>query len=372
MSWRLFRYVLADFLIILGCCVGAFLILFLFASLVDDLGDFIENGAPTGQIVRYFALLQPRYLGQVMPMALLLSSIWVISRMCRHNELTAIRASGSSLLQAAAPILAAGLVFTLLQAWVSEYVAPASSLQAERLRARLISGSSDTEMRTYLAYRNRPARRDWLFRDFNPDETCQGILITQFRDSGLIDWELRAAEATYRDGQWVFHDAVVTRFDADGHFPVEPPRTYDRLTTPHAETQLPALDENPTRLDYLFKLRIVDTLAVPTLWRILREPRELISPPTRAVLKTYLVYRLAFPVSCLLAVLIGIPMAVNYSRGGALRSVLVAIVIMVVFYVCSEGLLAFGKLGLLPPILAGALPSLGFTALGLYLFRRKL
>ena len=57
LSSRLFRYILADYLLILVICLAAFLALFLISQLHDDLEDFIKVDAPGAAIIRYFVLL---------------------------------------------------------------------------------------------------------------------------------------------------------------------------------------------------------------------------------------------------------------------------------------------------------------------------
>ena len=164
---RLFTYVLTDFLVVLLICVLAFQILFLFSTLMDDLNDFVQAQAPTTQILRYFLLIQPQYLVRVLPMSTLVASTWVIVKLCRHHELTAMRASGISLLQIAQPILVAAVVLTLTQFVVAEWAAPAASQNAQRLR-RILTHPDQAdlpEIRAHLAFRNRQERRDWLFHE---------------------------------------------------------------------------------------------------------------------------------------------------------------------------------------------------------------
>ena len=205
-----------------------------------------------------------------------------------------------------------------------------------------------------------------------PDGRSTGVLITQFRPDGFIDWELRAEAADYSDGAWTFYEARYIRFDEHGEFGVEPSKYFPSLTSPNVELGLPALSENPTRLSFLFQLRAVDGLAVPALWRILNEPAGVVSPSTRAILQTYLVYRLAFPVSCLLAVLIGVPMAVSNERESGVKSILMALGMMVIFYICAEIFLVLGKAQVIHPYIAGGLPAIAFTLAGAWNFYRKL
>ena len=57
LSWRLCRHMASEFLIILGCCLTAFLVLFLVFELMDDLSDFLRARAPWNETLRFFLCL---------------------------------------------------------------------------------------------------------------------------------------------------------------------------------------------------------------------------------------------------------------------------------------------------------------------------
>ena len=118
LSLTLVRYIAREFTTILMLCIVVMLAFFLVAAIFDDLEDLLDARAPALDIVRYFALCLPSYLADAIPVSLLLTTTFVLARLCRHNEMAALRASGVSILTISLPIwiiagLCAGLQFTV-------------------------------------------------------------------------------------------------------------------------------------------------------------------------------------------------------------------------------------------------------------------
>ena len=88
------RYLLAEWLKMLGLLLAAMIGLLLITALSSDLRDLIEVGAGSGDIILYFATLMPSYLTVVLPLSMLLSLLFVLGKLHRNNEITAIRAAG--------------------------------------------------------------------------------------------------------------------------------------------------------------------------------------------------------------------------------------------------------------------------------------
>ena len=117
------RYVFGSFL-------SSFLLAFLMLSFVLTIGllvqvvDFIMDGVPMA-LIREFCLVSiPETLQWSIPLALLVSSILVFSRMSADSEISAMRACGINLLSVMKwPILFA-LFCTLLGFWVNNEIVP--------------------------------------------------------------------------------------------------------------------------------------------------------------------------------------------------------------------------------------------------------
>src|ERR1044071_4051930 len=131
------RYLLRELLIPLGYCVGGLLIFWVSFDLFTKLEDFHEDKLSALEIARYYLLVIPGMLGEiVMPVSLLLALLYALTNHARHQELTAIRAAGVSLWRLFTPYWAVGIVFSLLLYQLNESWAPQSTELAEQVRQK--------------------------------------------------------------------------------------------------------------------------------------------------------------------------------------------------------------------------------------------
>jgi lipopolysaccharide export system permease protein len=364
-SWRMFRYVLGEFIVAILLCGGGFMVMFVIADLLDDLKDLLEAEASLGQTIHYFSLQIPEHLVHAMPMAMLLGTMFCVGRLARHNELTAMWASGCSLRQCSMPIWGLALVLTMAHFVLAQFISPNFRTRSAAILEGLEDPYNQREKKevSYLAYHNRSSQRDWFFEDFQPEGTSTRITVTQYRPDNTISWELRAKTGSYADGHWSFADLVFTAFDQEGYLPVQS-ETYPKR-------QMDDLTEDPRSFTLLFNLRPGAEIQLAELHELISNRWHALSPTTRVVLKTYYYHYLFGSLACIIAVLVGIPMAVTHERGTALRNFLMSIVLMVAYYLTAQGFLILGKGAIVPPFIAGALPQIMFIGWGLFLMRHK-
>lgn len=362
LSLTLVRYIAREFITILMLCIVVLLAFFLVAAIFDDLEDLLDAHAPVLDIVRYFALCLPSYLADAIPVSLLLTTTFVLARLCRHNEMAALRASGVSILTISLPIWIIAVLCACLQFTVAEWLAPISLHRATAHKEALQGKHSDTDWPATIAYRNRHGRRDWLFEDFSPSAASRGVRVSQYREDGTIDWELRAAAAVYRDA-WIFDDAVIHRFGDTGDILIGPPERHERYRD---QTLL----ENPEHIGFSFHLQLPDELTTLEIRDILHGRGDQLSTATLNILKAQLYRGLFMPLACILAVVLGVPLAVTTERGTAMRGFVVALGIMVFYFVSNEICMALAKNQTIAPLPAAFAAPAIFLGWGIFALSR--
>ncbi len=111
-DWYIARRVLMPFLAALGVALSALLM----ERLIRLLDLFANRGGPLYLILKMLGFLVPHYLALAIPAAFFIAILYVTMRLSHDSELDAFRASGVSLLRIAAPVIAMGLVLTLVSA----------------------------------------------------------------------------------------------------------------------------------------------------------------------------------------------------------------------------------------------------------------
>ena len=115
-SWMptLDGYILRAFLIPFFILLFAFTLLFIIMDMYNEIGEFLENEASVSESVRFFVLKIPGNIRFILPITVLLSNMYALANLGRNRELTAIRASGISLMRTGVPIFAVGFAVMIV------------------------------------------------------------------------------------------------------------------------------------------------------------------------------------------------------------------------------------------------------------------
>jgi lipopolysaccharide export system permease protein len=130
-SRYLLRQLAAPFLFGLAALTS----LMLLSQVAKKFGALVGKGLPWGVIGEVFALSLPFIVAMTLPMAVLLAVLYAFSHLAADNEITALRASGISVYQILAPVLAWGVVMSVLNFAFVDQVLPRTNA---RLRGLLI------------------------------------------------------------------------------------------------------------------------------------------------------------------------------------------------------------------------------------------
>ena len=129
------RYILREFLFPLMYCLFAFFILYIVADLFQNLDDFIEMRMSLVNVLLYYFFFLPNVLVLTVPFAVMLGLLYELGNLGRHNELTAMRASGVKLVRIVMPLVVSAFLLSLCILAVSEFILPISNYQSEKIRS---------------------------------------------------------------------------------------------------------------------------------------------------------------------------------------------------------------------------------------------
>src|SRR5690606_31751902 len=102
----------------------AFLGLFAFFDFVNELDGIGEGGYGLIEAAGYVALLMPGRIYELLPVVVLIATLYALTTFARNSEITVMRASGLSTAGMLRILGAVGMVFVALTFVVGEYVAP--------------------------------------------------------------------------------------------------------------------------------------------------------------------------------------------------------------------------------------------------------
>jgi len=359
------RYVLASFLLPLTYCLATFVSLYIVIELIDAYGDLAAAKPAPWVVVLYFAGYIAPLFEWLLAAALLLASLYTMWQLCRHSEVTAMRASGLGLGTIIGPMVGTALAGAALAAVNLEFFAPAASEYAKRVKDEKFSFQG-TDVRENINYYNTEGRRIWRINrmDLYAPEALDGVQITFERPNGTREVDVSCKRAEYKDGMWWFFYPQYTWYDEIG-LQVEP-RLPQLARLPLRA--MPTLGETPD--DFVNETREWSFLSVRARLRYLRVHPSLGASERRS--KWYDIhYRLAAPWSGVVITLFAIPMGIATGRQSVFKGILAAIGLFFAFFAAVNGGMILAKRELVPAFVGAWAPHALFLATGLALLWRQ-
>lgn len=134
----LWRYLLSQYLKVLGLCTVAFIAILLTMRL-DEIAHFATLGAELSHILLFTVYQIPYVLPIALPISCLISATLLFQRLSSTHELSALRASGMAFKDILAPILIASTGLAILNFYVVSEVSTDSHLATGMLKTELRS-----------------------------------------------------------------------------------------------------------------------------------------------------------------------------------------------------------------------------------------
>ena len=352
------RYVLRLVMLPTLCSFFGFLFIFLIGDMQDKLVDMLKLG-DTKAVVIYFACILPEKFEVILPMSLLLGTMYCFAGMNRNNEITAIRACGVSLLKLCLPIILFALFLSGLTFLSNEKLLPVSRIVSEAIRMRAEDDPTELQVLNFTVKDKSGHRRSWSYSRGN-DPRSFGTPIVSERDAqGHLLWDISAQKAEYFGSRW--------RFDQVDRVEYNPGPTIKR--TEHLESFFLEVNDDPNTPTLNSQLEA--RLSISQIDGVLANPASTISPKQRTELMAMRWNNIFSPFACLVAVLLGIPLAVTAHRQVAMAASAKALAVMMVYYVVHELSIHMAVDGRLSPELGASLPVLIFVGVGLMISARK-
>ena len=108
------RYILAEWLKVFGVSLIVLIGLLVLQDAADHAEDFRQGFAGTGEVAAYYAWLVPSYLPWLLPIALFVSTLFVVATLRRNNEIAVLRACGVNVLRLSRSLLVTALLLSAL------------------------------------------------------------------------------------------------------------------------------------------------------------------------------------------------------------------------------------------------------------------
>ncbi len=354
------RLIYSEVLRAVGFVTLAFLLLFFFFDFVDALGDVnvaAERGYTLPYALLHVLLLLPNHLYELLPITVLIGTIYVMARLAESSEYTILRTSGLDPYRALGILLALGAGFVALTFAFGDYVAPAANRAAQSLQARFLGDI--TVGRTGAWLKDKQDGRNYSVNvgALGSDGTLGQIRIYEFDDSqGQLLSTTKAARGriSAADG-WVLQEVERRGFAQAGA--AEPRVEVEQLTSWRWPSGI-SLDMVAAALISPDRMQTLD------LFQYISHLKDNGQSAQRYEIEFW--RKVFYPISCLVMMVLALPFAYLHFRTGNIAGyVFLGVLVGISFFLLNN---VFGHIGNLrnwEPWLAAALPGLIYTLLSL-------
>ncbi|MBT2324270.1 LPS export ABC transporter permease LptG [Variovorax paradoxus] len=340
-----------------------FLSLFFFFDFVDELQSIGKPGSGAygaAQALVFVALLIPSHLYELLPITVLIGTIFVMARLAQSSEYTILRTSGLGPWRALRTLLVLGLGFVFLTFAVGDYVSPASDRTAQLLKSRY-QGVFTLAGNTGAWLKERQGDMSYAVNvvSMARDGTLKDPRIFEFDGKGYVTSQTTASFARIQDGHWALFGVERQQYDTRN--------AADRARI--VTTKLPAVNwpSSLTREMVSVALLRPDRMRTLDLFDYIQHLNANGQTSQRYEIEFW--RKVFYPLSCLVMVVLALPFAyLHFRQAGITAYVFGGVMIGISFFLLNN---VFGYLGNLSnwwPWITAAAPGMIYTVMSLAAF----
>lgn len=295
------------------------------------------------------------------PVAVLLSTLYVLGNLSKYNEVVALKASGLNIWRLVLPFFYLGLIISIVILLINDKIIPKANIISTTVKEEYLdkeNKSSSQRVVENIALYGAHNRLIHIQKFYVEDNLLKEITILEQDENGRVTAKIQAKEARWIDERWVLFDCIIYNFNRAGAV-VDEPSFYKKMIFD--------IEEKPK--DFLSRESSAEFMS----YRKLKRYIERLSGSGAKIVQRLLVdlhHKVSFPFVSLIIIFLGIPFALSATGTGKIASIGLCIVIGFFYYTVEALSLALGKRGTLPPFLSAWFANILFTTVAIMLMRR--
>ena len=357
-------YVLRAWVRVFLITLVGFPVLVIVIDLTDNLDKYLSRGIAKGAVALSYVFGMPETMFQVVPAAVLFATVFTVSGMGRHSEITAAKAGGISFHRLVRPMFGAAAAAAVLGLALGELMPLAATRKAELLQE---AETRSDQFRYNFVYRGDDG---WVYaiRHLQLEAAAMDDVLLERAGTGA-DYPtvlVAARHGRWSDStrRWTLEDGAVRYLQGggkgeEGGVIAEQAFMFDTLyarVLRERPGDLLARPKAPEEMGYVELGRYIDAME-----RSGTDAKKLAAE--RAL-------KIAVPFFCMVIALFGAPLAMTGPRTGMAFGLAVALGTTFVGLILFQLSRAVGASGALPPTVAAWIPNAMFAAAAGWLLRK--
>ncbi|MFH1336267.1 MAG: LptF/LptG family permease [Candidatus Zixiibacteriota bacterium] len=376
------KYLIRQFCFVLLFSLIAFWVIFLIVDLVENLDKFIDRHTTLLVVIKYYLFYTPYIVVLALPVAMLLSCLFSLGQMAKHNELTAMKSAGISLYRILFPLFVLSFMISVLTLIVGESVIPFTYQKMMGVKTvEIEKGKRDADLLLQDVFVQGSGGIIFHLASYDTKAKMgTDVLVQRFEDNRIKE-EIQAKKVRWNNNGWLFENGVEMVFSdslvvapafdsvgrSDTSSPAPPPqeRIVSGIEKYEAFDKLLRLDLKVKPEALTKRQKKPDEMGYFELYKYVKTKKR--SGQLVAKEATDLNLKISFPLVNFIIVLFGAPIAANPKRSGLAIGFAISLFIAFVYYTLIRMAQSFGYSEKLPPLLAAWITNILFAILGVIL-----
>lgn len=326
-----------------------------FITLIKQIAKF---GIPFKVAFILILLNLPSVIVMTIPMGVLLATVMTLNKLSLSSEITVMRACGIGLNRIAKPIFIFAVIMSLSSFFINESVVPVMMSQSKTLALWALGQKNIPDGKENFVFKELTddgILKRLFYVGFCQKKTLYNVTVLDNSKEGTIQ-VLQAREGKTSPDGWEFEKGAAYTITDNGQ--VLNTTLFDKSTVKFGLDLSDEMNKNVAK-EYNFT----------GLLKFLSKSD--ITPEDRQVYTIELFDKIALPLTTIVFVLVGVPLAITPPRVRYNRGFLFSILIIFAYYVIRALSISFGEAGSIAPFLAACLPNIILTVMGTWLYYKK-
>ena len=336
------RYLMRETFAAVLLVLMAFLVIFSFFDLINELRDVGRAGYQLWHAMAFVTLGLPGLVYELMPIATLIGTLYALSTLARHSEITVLRASGLATSQLLLSLFKLGVMLAVLTFLIGESLVPLAERITQEVRVKAMNKViSQQGFETGLWVKD--GRSFINIREATPDGLLKKIRIYDFDAENALKSVIDAEEAVFESqGKWRLKNVVRTVLEGDvARVERDEARAWHSAVDPEL---MSVLMVTPDRM---------------TLWGLLNYTQHLSA--NRQTTQRYEIAiwkKIIYPLAALVMVALALPFGYSHNRvGGVSLKIFAGVMLGILFYALNGLFSNLGVINAWPAFASASAPS---------------
>lgn len=204
----LIRYINREFFIGILIIMFGLICLFAFFDFIQEIGDLGKGSYGILQAILFVILSIPGHIYEVIPLAVLIGSMYSIGQLSYNYEFNVMRASGYSIKKIAVSLMYTGLFFSFFTIIVGDFIAPHSEKSAQQIK--LGNSNSSVSQEFGSGFWIKDGDNFVNIENVLPDSSLEQINIYEFDNKFNLRTIVNAKNGFFKQGEWKLSDIQQT------------------------------------------------------------------------------------------------------------------------------------------------------------------